>query len=92
MALRTVHLRIEGLVQGVSYRASARDEATRLGLTGWVRNLPNGDVEALAAGPSNAVVQFVTWCKHGPDEARVSNVTMTEASLEPGLLGFEVRR
>lgn len=79
MALRTVHLRIEGLVQGVSYR-------------GWVRNLPNGDVEALAAGPTNAVVQFVTWCKRGPEEARVSNVTMTETALEPGLSGFEVRR
>ncbi|MBL8934937.1 MAG: acylphosphatase [Archangium sp.] len=92
VALRTVHLRIEGLVQGVSYRASARDEATRLGITGWVRNLSNGDVEALAAGPSNAVEQFVTWCKRGPDEARVSNVTMTEAAPQAGLVGFEVRR
>ncbi len=92
MALRSVQLRIKGLVQGVSYRASARDEALRIGLTGWVRNLPNGDVEAFAQGPTSAVVQFVAWCQHGPDEARVSNVEQTEAPVEKHLVGFEVRR
>ena len=92
MALRSVQLRIKGLVQGVSYRASARDEALRIGLTGWVRNLPNGEVEALAQGPTNAVVRFVAWCNKGPDEARVSNVETVEAAVEKNLVGFEVRR
>ena len=92
MALCCVQLRIKGLVQGVSYRASARDEAHRMGLTGWVRNLPNGDVEAIAQGPTSEVAQFVAWCKHGPDEARVSSVELTEAPVEKNLVGFEVRR
>lgn len=93
MAPRTVHLRIEGLVQGVSYRASARDEATRLGVRGWVRNLDNGDVEALATGTPDAIAAFVTWCRRGPDEARVTRVTETEAPLpEPAPVGFGVRR
>lgn len=91
MSHRTVHLRIEGLVQGVSYRASARDEALRLGVTGWVRNLPNGDVEALASGPAAAVTAFVDWCRVGPDEARVTKVTETGATAD-GLTGFQVRR
>lgn len=91
MALRSVHLRIKGLVQGVSYRASARDEALRSGLTGWVRNLPNGDVEAFAQGPTTAVAAFVAWCRTGPDEARVSEVEVTEAAAAP-FVGFEVRR
>lgn len=92
MALRSVHLRIKGLVQGVSYRASARDEALRSGLAGWVRNLPNGDVEAFAQGPTTAVAAFVAWCKTGPDEARVSAVEVTEASDDQRVVGFEVRR
>ena len=68
------HLVIRGLVQGVSYRASARAEALRLQLTGWVRNLPNGDVEALAEGESTRVEQFVAWCRKGPEEAQVESV------------------
>ena len=91
MALRSVHLRIKGLVQGVSYRASARDEALRSGLTGWVRNLPNGDVEAFAQGQTTAVAAFVEWCRTGPDEARVSEVEVTEAAAAT-VVGFEVRR
>lgn len=91
MSLRTVHLRITGLVQGVSYRASARDEALRLSLRGWVRNLSNGDVEALATGPSDAIERFVEWCRRGPAEARVEGVEVSDAA--PGeLTGFEVRR
>lgn len=92
MSHRTVHLRIEGLVQGVSYRASARDEALRLGVAGWVRNLANGDVEALVTGPDAAVTAFVAWCRVGPDEAQVTKVTETGAAAEGGLTGFQVRR
>lgn len=92
VSLRTVHLRVTGLVQGVSYRASARDEAMSLGLVGWVRNLPNGDVEAVASGPVHAVGQFIEWCRHGPDEARVDDLATTEIDRDPSLAGFEVRR
>jgi acylphosphatase len=61
-------------VQGVSFRYSAREEAQRLRLTGWVRNLPNGDVEALAEGDAATIKQFVAWCHEGPTEARVESV------------------
>lgn len=92
MPLRRVHLRILGLVQGVSYRASTRDEAARLGVNGWVRNLPNGDVEAVAEAEPEALERLVTWCRRGPEEARVEDVKVTELAVDTPLTGFEVRR
>jgi acylphosphatase len=92
MTLRRVHLRIEGLVQGVSYRASARQEALRLGLTGWVRNLDRGEVEAVAEGPSEAIERFVAWCRQGPSESRVDGVSLIDELSSEGLVSFEVRR
>lgn len=92
MALRRVHLRIIGLVQGVSYRASTRDEAQRLGVKGWVRNLPNGDVEAMAEAEGADVERLITWCQRGPDEARVQEVKVTEAAMDTPFASFEVRR
>ncbi|MFZ5445449.1 MAG: acylphosphatase [Myxococcota bacterium] len=92
MTLRRVHLRITGLVQGVSYRASARDAAHRLGVSGWVRNLPNGDVEALAEAAPERIERFIAWCRRGPEEARVEAVTVTEEASGTPLPSFEVRR
>ena len=63
---RRAGLRIRGRVQGVSYRESARAEALRLGLTGWVGNLSDGSVEAVVEGPAGALEAFVTWCQRGP--------------------------
>ena len=88
---RRVHLRIHGVVQGVSYRASARDAARALGLKGWVKNLRDGDVEAVAEGASEPLERFIAWCHHGPDEARVESVHVGTAP--EGVLGdFEVVR
>lgn len=89
---RTVHLLVSGLVQGVSYRASARDEAAQAGLAGWVRNLPSGDVEAVAQGPDDAVARFIGWCHRGPPEARVSGVVVDERPHDGALGAFTVRR
>jgi len=69
-----VHLLISGRVQGVWYRASARDQARRQGLTGWVRNRPDGRVEALAEGPRAELEAFITWCHQGPPAARVDDI------------------
>lgn len=88
---RRVHLRIHGLVQGVSYRASARDTARALGLKGWVRNLSDGDVEAVAEGPHAPLERFIAWCHHGPQEARVESVVVGTAP-EGALGDFEVVR
>ncbi len=86
-----VHLVVSGLVQGVAFRMSAADEARRLGLAGWVRNLPDGRVEAVAEGDRARVEALVRWCHHGPPAARVDRV---EESWKPfgGELGpFSVR-
>lgn len=86
------HLVIRGLVQGVSYRAAARAEALRLGLTGWVKNLPNGDVEAVAEGDPTRLEQFVAWCHRGPEEARVESVKAQSASGTGEFSTFAVTR
>jgi acylphosphatase len=67
-------LLITGAVQGVFYRSSAMQEAQRLGLAGFVQNLPDGSVEAVVEGPEGAVDQFVAWCRVGPPAAHVENV------------------
>ncbi|GMU61846.1 MAG: hypothetical protein AMXMBFR34_36090 [Myxococcaceae bacterium] len=83
---------VKGLVQGVCYRATAQDEARALGLAGWVRNLPNGDVEARAQGDGPKVDAFITWCRRGPDEARVEAVRVDDVPVEDGLADFRVAR
>lgn len=70
----TIHLLIKGKVQGVFYRAKAREQATRLSLTGWVRNTPEGHVEATASGEATALQQFIDWCHRGPSAAIVTEV------------------
>lgn len=62
-------LRIRGLVQGVGYRNALLREATRLGLSGWVRNRSDGSVEALAAGPAPALDGLIAWARRGPPAA-----------------------
>lgn len=69
-----MHLIIKGYVQGVFYRASTRDTAVRLGLKGWVRNLPDGNVEAVFEGPVDKIHQAIQWCREGPPGARVMNI------------------
>ena len=86
-----VHVHVAGKVQGVWFRESARQEAERLGVGGWVRNLPDGRVEAMFTGPANAVDRIVAWCHHGPPAAQVASV---DAVPEPGPAeaGFRVLR
>lgn len=67
-------LRIHGVVQGVGYRNALQLQATRLGLAGWVRNRSDGTVEALIAGPTDAVEALIEWAHRGPPAARVSQV------------------
>ncbi|MFA5844201.1 MAG: acylphosphatase [Coriobacteriia bacterium] len=82
---------VSGLVQGVYFRASTVDAARRLGLAGWVRNLPGGSVEAVFEGPVGSVEAAIEWTRTGPRGARVSSVEVTrETPL--GETGFSVRR
>lgn len=84
------HLWISGRVQGVGYRASCAHRASLLGLGGWVRNLPDGRVEAVFEGNDRSVSEMVKWCRRGPPHATVTEVRTLE---EPpgGLTGFSVR-
>jgi acylphosphatase len=83
-------LRITGKVQGVFYRASARAEAERLGLSGFVRNEPDGSVYAEAEGAQEALERFVEWCRRGPPHARVDGVAKSEGPARD-YQGFRVR-
>ncbi len=67
-------IRVVGIVQGVAFRQSTVDEARRLGLSGHVRNLPDGSVEAEAEGARAQVESLVRWCERGPPSARVERV------------------
>ncbi len=84
------HVTIEGRVQGVFFRASTRDEARKLGLNGWVRNLPNGDVEALFEGDKAAVTQMLAWCYNGPPYAVVHKVNLSYEPFVGDQDGFRV--
>lgn len=92
MDSRRVGLRIRGRVQGVSFRESARAEALRLGLKGWVRNLPDGSVEAVAEGAPTALESFVSWSHRGPPQARVTDVERADSEALGGFITFIVER
>jgi len=92
MEKRRATLRIRGKVQGVYYRESSRREAMRLGLTGWVRNLSDGSVEAVAEGTPEALEAFVTWCHRGPTQARVTDVERADAEARGEFSTFTVER
>ncbi|MBE0546424.1 MAG: acylphosphatase [Rubrivivax sp.] len=74
MAETVLRLEIRGLVQGVGYRWSMAAEARRLGIRGWVRNRHDGSVEAMVAGPPEAVDRIVAWARSGPESAAVTVV------------------
>jgi acylphosphatase len=82
---------ISGRVQGVFFRDSARKKAEGLGLAGWVKNTPDGRVEALFEGPSRNVREMVDWCECGPSQASVESVEVDFAEARGDLEGFEVR-
>jgi acylphosphatase len=77
MAIVAAEAIIVGRVQGVFFRASTREEAVRLGVSGWVRNLPDGSVQLYAEGEESPVRQLLAWCAEGPPAARVDDVDVT---------------
>ena len=81
---------VSGRVQGVFFRDTTRQRAEAAGVAGWVRNTPEGSVEAVFEGDEQAVEQLVEFCRRGPSRAEVAAVDVTEEEPE-GLSGFEVR-
>jgi acylphosphatase len=74
--MKRAHVRVQGSVQGVFFRVETRDRARSLGVSGWVRNLQDGAVEAVFEGPEERVESMVEWCRRGPAGARVESVNV----------------
>ena len=88
--ITTLRLLIEGIVQGVGFRAFVLREANALHLSGWVRNRLDGSVEALASGPTKKIEALVTACTRGPHGARVTHIDLIAADA-PTMPGFTLR-
>jgi acylphosphatase len=88
--MRHYNIWVKGKVQGVSYRFTTHAEALRLGLTGYVRNLPNGDVYIEAEGEEEAISKLIQWCHIGPPNANVDEVRSEESEIK-GYRNFELR-
>jgi acylphosphatase len=85
------HVYVSGSVQGVFFRSETRDEATRNRLTGWVRNLHDGRVEAVFEGEEEQVEKLIEFCRRGPAGARVTNVEVVWENCTSELRDFRVR-
>jgi len=88
---RRAHLFISGRVQGVFFRANTRDEARRLGLVGWVRNLPDGRVEAVVEGEEGKIKELIAWCHEGPPGAVVRGVEVRWEAFRGEFSDFTIR-
>jgi acylphosphatase len=82
---------IHGFVQGVAFRANTRYEASRLGIGGWVRNLPDNTVEALFEGEKEKVEQILAWCRQGPPGAHVTKVEIAWEPYTGEFRSFDIR-
>jgi acylphosphatase len=87
-----VHLFVSGVVQGVSFRFYTAEEARRLGVAGWVRNLADGRVEVEAEGDRAALEKLVGFCRRGPPAAQVDAVAATWSAFRGDLGPFAARR
>lgn len=85
------HVYISGMVQGVFFRAHMRDEGRRLGLTGWVRNMPDGRVEAVFEGDESAVDAMISWCHEGSPYSRVEDVEVIREEYREEFSDFGAR-
>ncbi len=88
--MKTIHCFIAGRVQGVCFRMATREQASHLGVTGWVRNLPDGRVEVLASGTESQVNRLKDWLRKGPELARVLDLEASEVPHE-AMSGFTIR-
>lgn len=89
----TVHIVVRGIVQGVGFRHFVAQTARRLGVAGWVRNLPSGEVEVLAGLPADSRERFLAALRRGPPASRVDDIDISpaDASALPPDEGFHVR-
>jgi len=91
MTLKTVHAIVKGRVQGVFFRSYTKDEAERLGLGGWVRNLADGSVEALFSGEEHNVNRMLKWLETGSPMSQVASIITDPVSTHPDYNGFIIK-
>lgn len=80
--MKHLNIKIYGLVQGIFFRATAKEEADKLGLTGFAKNMPDGSVCIEAEGEKNKLDKFIKWCNKGPSMAQVEKVEVSESHLK----------
>jgi acylphosphatase len=85
------HVYVNGRVQGVFFRTETEEEATRLGVTGWVRNLPDGRVETVFEGEKDRVESLIEFCRRGPPGARVTDAEVIMENYVGEFRGFRIR-
>jgi acylphosphatase len=90
--MKRVHVYISGRVQGVCFRAYTLETALSLNLTGWVRNLSDGRVEAVFEGKDESVAAIVKWCGNGPPSAVVHDVDVREETTTGKFYDFRITR
>ncbi|THU39968.1 acylphosphatase [Niastella caeni] len=88
---QTISITVSGVVQGVYYRQSTKEKALELGVSGIVKNLPDGDVQIVATGTADQLEQLVQWCKQGPPHAKVTAVNVEETTKQV-FMGFAIQR
>lgn len=88
---KRAHLYISGRVQGVFFRATTREEAKKRGVTGWVKNLPDGRVEAIFEGEEEKVNEMIDFCHKGPSSARVDDVEVSWEEYQDEFNRFKIR-
>ena len=87
-----VHLKIEGRVQGVYFRAATVTQAQKLSVTGWVMNCADGSVEALAEGGKEEIEELIAWCRRGPSGSRVTHVEIRWEEPQNIFAEFRIKR
>ncbi len=85
------HVIVSGSVQGVFFRSEIENLAGENGVTGWVRNLPDGTVEAVFEGEEQSVLRLVEFCKRGPPLARVEKVAVSKETFRGEFFGFRIK-
>lgn len=89
--MQSVHIKIHGRVHGVFFRAHTQDVASKLALTGWVRNTEDGGVETVAIGTKNQLEKFITWCRQGPPSAKVDDINVEWKEAKDEFKEFSIR-
>lgn len=90
--MKRVHVHVSGIVQGVFFRYHTQEKASELGVNGWVRNLPDGRVEAVFEGEDAAVDHMVAFCRKGPPSAHVTKVEVHEETWTGEFKSFNMKR